>query len=287
MRDMQKDSDILEISKPVFSSTKQELKKTRLIQLVQSVLRQPRYKARLAQIAEKLYLKEEKIIENFLYYNLDLSVRNNKEYGDIYNRFVLHLHNLLPGSWHQRKQTAIENFLKKNQFNSIIDVGFGVPTRYIHELVIKLRKPHVTLSDLYDTAFIFSEVLLQEWDKNWERIVSFQKVNMDNMEYLGDFDAYIFQDCIEHTKNPTDYLKKQVQLSPIHSMFGFILAIGPLIPMHHIAWETEAIATNWLYECGLMINESFTIKTNPEVDLFASETPFSFMFFSCSKFNHE
>jgi len=94
---------------------------------------------------------------------------------------------------------------------------------------------------------------------------------MDNNDFIGPFDLYIFQDSIEHAIDPTYYLKKNVALSPQDSLFLFSLPIGPIFPRHHMAWETNEEANAWLNKCGLTPIFYKNIYVNLEVDLFAED----------------
>lgn len=94
---------------------------------------------------------------------------------------------------------------------------------------------------------------------------------MDKNEFVGDFDLFIFQDSIEHTHHPEEYLDTYVQLSYPSVKFLISLPIEPIIPRHFIAWETEEETLSWLTQRGLRVEASKSIFVNPSVDLFAEE----------------
>ena len=160
--------------------------------------------------------------------------------------------------------------IKLCQPKSIVDMGFGTPTKYIRDFVLK-EKIKLTLVDLYDSAFKFTEVLLGYLDSNWKNIVQFKKLDMNTHKYFGDFEVYIFQDSIEHVNESTDYLSKIVKKSPNNSKFILSLPIGPKIPSHTISWNKGEEAIWWLNNCGLEVKNSDKIFVNSNVDLFAEQ----------------
>ncbi len=265
-------------------SAKTAAKKDKLIFIIKNLLANSRYSAHLMRIMAKAGLNPERVVNSFLDYNLDLTVRDNEVYTGMENRLVLHAHHLIAGSWHQNKQRCITQAMRALPASShVIEMGFGVPTQYIRDFALQERSIKVTLCDFDHVAFDFAKILLDDWALNWQEVINFRHEDMNQMRYLGNYDTYVFQDCIEHTLDPTAYLCQQVNNAPSAAKFVFILPIGPLIPMHYIAWETLDVAKTWLKHCKLTINDYTVIKTNPAIDLFASDTPFTFGFFNCSK----
>ena len=181
----------------------------------------------------------------------------------------MHIHNLVIGSWHQQRQDVITQYIKEAKANTLADIGFGVPSRYLKEVILRNKTCKTTLCDLFDSAFDFASALLEQWDSKWQETISFRKADMNNAYEVGNFDIYLFQDSIEHVEDPTKCLKSYVNLSPKKAKFIFSLPIGPKIPVHYIAWQTDYEAKLWLQECGLKIIKETPVWVNPEVDLFA------------------
>jgi len=166
--------------------------------------------------------------------------------------------------------------IKKLDIKDAVDIGFGVPTKYIRESVLKTRKIKLTLADVYDSAFKFAEQLLNYLDRNWKEIIFFKKVDMNDYEYPGDYDLYLFIDSIEHVKNPSKYLSKIVKESPDNSVFIFSLPIGPKVNTHFIEWKNYKEAEKWLNGHDLKIRVSKKVYVNPKVDLFAEQLDYKF-----------
>lgn len=247
-------------------------KRIQLIKFAQSVMNDKRYSNEFDLIFSKLQISKKEVIESFLEYNLDIySLKGNEVYESLANRIVLHIHNLLEGSWHIDRQQIILDMINLAQPNKVADIGFGVPSRYVKELVIGKNNFHLTLGDLYDSAFVFAQVLLQSWDESWEKKIEFKKTDMDKNEFIGNFDLYILQDSIEHVEEPDKFLRRYVQLAPENAKFLISLPIGPLIPRHFIAWETEEDVLKWLIKHELSIIKRKPVYVRPEVDLFADE----------------
>lgn len=247
-------------------------KKEMLLFSLDSIFEHSTYGKQLESIIAKLNLSKEHIINEFLHYNLELSDSiGNEVYRPIANRMVLHIHNLIPKSWHQDRQNTITELIKKISPNNTIDIGFGVPTKYIQDYILQNQNIKLTLCDVYDSAFQFAEALLDQWSVTWRNQINFKKLDLNTQEHVGDFDLYLLQDSIEHTIDPTSYLKNCVLLSPSSAAFIVSLPIGPIFPRHFYAWHTDEEAINWLGECGLKIEEQRSVTVNPEVDLFADQ----------------
>lgn len=247
-------------------------KKEKLLGFLNAALTHPQYQVQLLSIIKNLKLTLEETINEFLHYNLDIySAERNIVYQSLSNRLVLHIHNLIEGSWHIERQQTVLNFIKLANPTTIADIGFGVPSQYVKDWVLKKKEVLLTFYDLYDSAFEFAKQLLSHWSNNWEEKISFKKTDMDEQEYVGDFDLYLIQDSIEHTIDPKSYLKKLVNSSPKNAQFIISLPIGPLFPRHYLAWENDKEGIDWLKQCGLQIKTQKNVFVNPEVDLFAEQ----------------
>lgn len=249
-----------------------EIKKQKLISFFNSVYHNPQYKMQFQIIENALQLSEHQILTEFLNYNMDIfQPIGNTIYSSLANRVVLHIHNLLEGSWHIERQKIISNIVTFTKVKKIADIGFGVPSLYMKNILETNINFSLHLCDLYQSAFDFAKILINTWHSQWKKFITFTKTDMDKIEYMGDFDMYIFQDSIEHAQQPTEYLKHLVEKSPCHSQFLFSLPIGPIFPRHTIAWETHIEAQEWLAQCGLAIVFEKNVYVNPNVDLFAEQ----------------
>ncbi len=265
-------------------TTKKILKKYNLIRFANSIFHDKENSLELNLLLDTLGLQKEEVIQAYVDYDLDIFAFSNEIYDSLKIRFVMHMHNLLKGSWHQDRQKTTLEFIKKCNPKTVVGMGFGEPSLYVKN-ALSQKAPKITLCDYSDTAFIFAETLLKQWSSSWNQTISFKKLDMESGEYAGDFDAYIFQDSIEHVSTPTSFLKKYVRSSPKNANFIMSLPIGPIIPSHYIAWSTDQEAIDWLSFCGLKIQLSKKIYTNPKVDLFANEPDFNVynLFALCSK----
>ena len=174
-----------------------KIKEEKLREFALSVFENPAHKEEIEYLLKSLSFSKEDIIKSYINYDLDINKYGNEIYESLEMRFVLYIHNLLEGSWHQERQQTIIDFLKKINSKNIIDLGFGVPMKYVREIILKNKSKKLTIVDLYESAFDFSKVLLNYLDSSWENQISFKKIDMNTHEYPGDFDCYIFQDSIE------------------------------------------------------------------------------------------
>ncbi len=247
-----------------------DIKTQKLRDFANSVFENPSVKDEIFFLLRKLKLTKEEIIKSYINYDLDITTYDNEIYESLSMRFVLYLHYLLKGSWHQDRQNSVLRLVNKAKPKSIVDMGFGAPTKYIREYVLK-KRIKLVLTDLYTSAFEFSSALFEFLDKDYRNFITFKQIDMNKHTYPGDFDCYIFQDSIEHVDNSTKYLYKIVNESPDKSKFIFSLPIGPLMRLHTISWETKEDAFNWLERSGLIIEDYDEVFVNPKVDLFAEQ----------------
>lgn len=271
----------IDVSKNYFEKKAILLKKA-----ANSVLKDINHKTSLEKLRNILSLSENEIIKAYINYDLDISKNNNEMYQSIALRYVLHMHNLLKGSWHIERQKMVLDFIKSLKPTSVADMGFGVPSLYIHYILQKNWGCHVTLCDIDSTATIFSKALFEVWGvKNWHQWVTFQQLDMNTGEIIPNQDIYIFQSSIEHVKNCTFYLKKHIDVTKAKAYFLLALPIGNITPEHYMEWKTKSCAVDWLDSCGLKILSSKSISVNPKVDLFADYHYFQYtdFFVLCEK----
>lgn len=247
-----------------------KIKEQKLRDFANSVFDYHQYKEELEFLLTSLNLTKEEVIQSYVDYDMDIFEYDNEIYESLPMRFVLHLHNLLKGSWHQDRQNSVLAMVEFAKPKSIVDMGFGVPMKYLREYVLK-QKAKTLLVDIYESAFQFSESLLDYLEPEWKNFISFKKLDMNSHEFIGDFDCYIFQDSIEHVKSSTEYLTKMVKLSPKNAKFILSLPVGPWVPVHTISWNTPEDVKKWLDECGLKISKMSEVHVNKEVDLFAEQ----------------
>lgn len=261
-----------------------EIKKEKLIKFAKSILADPEYNEELKRLLNRLSLTEDIAIQTYVNYDLDIFAYKNEIYESLPMRLVLYMHNILRGSWHIERQQILFELIKKHSPKTLVDVGFGIPGKYVREYILKERKM-ITLLDCFPSAIQFGKELLTLWDKKWNEVVEFREYNMDSLESPGQYDGYIFWDSIEHTKNPTNYLRMITEGSPVNSIFFFSIPIGPPVPAHFMSWASEEIAEKWLNDNGLQVISRRTVRPNPTVDLFAESfhEPFYNLIVDCRK----
>ncbi len=260
-------------------------KKQRLVSLAEKVISEPKNIDEINYLLSNLKLTKDEVIEAYVNWDLDPDIYDNKIYDSLALRFAMYLHYLLPGSWHQERQNETIKLLNNYPNSSIVDLGFGAPQGYVKDVVLN-NNYRLSLLDIYDSALIFSRVLLSYWNSNWEDKIELRKYNMDSSEHIGDYDIYLFQDSIEHTKDPTKYLSDLVKKAPNNSRFIFSLPIeGEVVASgsHFITWRDENHASQWLDDCGLNVVYSKSILMNPEVDLFADDADYYECLYECVK----
>lgn len=217
-------------------------------------------------------------VENFksevLAYNLGKGIDGyeNNNYQKIAARLALHFHNIIKGSYHIKRQEVIASFLGQVKPNNFIDVGYGVPAPYLFSYMKENSFAHAVLADQDSSAEEFAQQLIISIDEDFLSRVSFKTYDMDTENYVGDTDTYLYLDSIEHTKNPTEYLRRVVFKARSRSYFIFSLPICSMKGMenfHFIEWLTNIDAKTWLEQAGLRILSEDEVFPNPSVDYFA------------------
>ncbi|MDP3875058.1 MAG: hypothetical protein Q8Q22_00865 [bacterium] len=261
-----------------------EIKKRKLIKFAKSVLADPEHREELKQLLNQLSLTKDIAIQTYVNYDLNIFAYKNEIYESLPIRFVLYMHNILRGSWHIERQQLLFDLVKKHSPKTLADIGFGIPGKYVKEYILK-EKCKTTLLDCFPSALQFAKELLTLWDTNWNKIIELREYNMDTLKSLGQYDGYIFWDSIEHTENPTNYLRMVIETSLANSTFFFSIPIGPPVPVHFMSWASEEIAEKWLNDNGLRIISRRTVRPNPKVDLFAESfhEPFYNLIVDCKK----
>ena len=222
----------------IINKKQENQRRRKLLNLAKSVLYSLEHHDMLVHLMKILNLKEEVILQRYLDYNLDIYSFGNEIFNSLETRFVLHIHNLLKGSWHQERQQVVCDYVRTAAPRKAIDVGFGVPMRYIRDVILQDSRTELTLCDFSESAFQFAEALLTTWDKEWRSKIKFICADMQDIVHLEDYDLYLFQDSIEHVPDPTDCLTRYVDCALPNAQFILSLPIGRIIPAHYIAWES-------------------------------------------------
>lgn len=209
----------------------------------------------------------------FVYYDSDVRAYGNEVYDDILIRFVLHLHNNLPGSWHVQRQRLICDTLARIRPEAMVEIGFGVPGRYVKSSVLsdQIVGGPIHLLDKFSSAREFGSALVNLWRGDASRVV-FGEFDLDDATHYKRVPAsptYVLFDVIEHARNPDSGIDQLLCTAPPGACFLLSLPIGPRVPVHFIDWPSPNSALKWVRHHGLRIVRTWEIHPNPSVDLFA------------------
>ncbi len=223
-------------------------------------------------VSREMNVTKAEMIDGFVRYNSEVESLDNDAYEDTTIRIAMYMEYILAGSWHQERQDILYDFIEQYQPRSIIDIGFGAPMKYTREYVLNNKAKQdirLTLADKFPSSFDFAKIILSYWDSNYADKIDFKPIDLADIAYPGDYDAYILQDAIEHAPEPEKYLKNIAQNCPAESVILLSLPIAPLIPCHFIHWLKEEDALKWVESCGLVILNKARVYANKEVDWFA------------------
>ncbi|MGV8130927.1 MAG: hypothetical protein ACP5N7_02380, partial [Candidatus Pacearchaeota archaeon] len=221
-------------------------------------------------LQHKFNISTEQIIEAWIYWDTGIKKYSNQVYSSHALRVVMHLHNYLAGSWHEKRQKIVLEYLDKINSFSICEIGFGVPQKYVQELLSK-DNTKLLLTDFEQTSLDVATSILDRWNSDWKSKVDLQIFDLNKHSLPAGYDTYVFQDSIEHADDPTAVLNKYVQSTPEGTYFIFSLPIeieNP-IPEHHILWENEDNVLEWLKSAGLTIIDYQPVSMNKNVDIYS------------------
>lgn len=238
--------------------------------LFDSVLTNENYFKEIDALQKILGITRKQIEAAWLYWDTAIQKYSNEVYTSDSLRFAMHLHNYLEGSWHEKRQVIILNYLETINPHAICEIGFGVPQKYVHKFLSDERKK-IVLADFEDTSIKFAKSILSLWSIEWKEraILLLFDMNKDNIPPKQD--VYIFQDSIEHAVNPTEILSKFVSSANTgaHFLFSLPIEIENPIPEHHICWKDHEEVIQWLKDCGLEVLRYEKIPMNRNIDIFA------------------
>jgi SAM-dependent methyltransferase len=247
--------------------------KRKLEVLASSVL-DSTHKEEFGRLSDRFGMKKKDIVDMVLNYTISGGDFENDEYKDVLMRATLHLHNEVDGTYHKKKENFVKNALTYNNSKSFVDIGYGVPSGYIFDAVS--RGLEACLLDQDEKAEEFSRELLSIRESANNR-VSYDVHDMNNFDYVGNFDSYVMLDSIEHCLNPTKYLEQLVKKSRDDSRFIFSIPLMKLYRddgskvnnFHYAEWVNRKDAVDWLEDAGLRILNQELIIPNPDIDFFA------------------
>lgn len=224
----------------------------------------------ISALCEKLNTTPEEVVRAWVVWDTSINEYDNSIYTSNAMRIAMHLHNNVRGSWHDKRQSKVIDLIKQITPSSIVEVGFGTPQRYVTEYVFE-NHISLTLLDFDDESLDFAKAFLDTKSDNWSEHISLRKYDMNSKEPIGEFDLYIFQDSIEHSNEPTSYLKSVVSTAKPNSHFIFCIPIeiDKAVPEHHIFWRNTNHALEWIVQQGLQVISHSEIEMNSELDLFA------------------
>lgn len=248
-----------------------------LLNLIDATLADEETGPRIQKLLDHFKISVDELKKEVLAYTLDKDdeLYGNEQYREIAARLTLYFHNLVHGTYHHNRHNLVLSFLRKARPKRFIDIGYGSPGSYLFSYLQENTEAAVVLADQDRSAEIFAQqVFLNEAPKLLNR-VHFLTYNMDSQKYPGDFDAYLYLDSVEHTKSPTNYLKKVVQRAQPRSHFIFSLPIceGADEIFHYYEWLNDEDAKKWVTDTGLKILDEGFAYPNPAVDFFAELIP--------------
>lgn len=259
-----------------------ENKKQKLKEFALSVLTKPEYRAKFDKLLKKLSLTEDEVVDMYVLYDLDIFAYGNEIYDSTAMRVVLYIKSLLDGGWNKQKQDFIAEVVTKLAPSSILELGFGIPAKYVIDSVKQLSENsnevahQITLTDYSDKALDFASYILENENKNWDKNVVLSRQDIKEIsEMINKHDLIVALDSLEHVENPTYVLHNLVENSNIGTKFLISLPISEIIPMHYIAFPSDQDVRDWLNDAGLTIILEKEFSVNREIDLFADQLDYN------------
>ena len=223
----------------------------------------------LRHLEARLGLTRRAIEAGCLRYTLDSFDSANDIYDSAATHVAMWIEYQGAGGIHARRQAVVLEELQRARPLSIVDIGFGAPTRYLRDYVLATPGVRLDLLDKYAAAIEVGRAILSYWGMAPSREVGFAVHDMDADPPLPGRDCYLMLDSIEHAADADACLRAITAAAAPRALFLFHLPIGPKIPSHSIAWASDHEAVSWLNSVGLDVSRTELILPNPQVDVFA------------------
>ena len=236
---------------------------------VSGFLDAPENAALFHHLEARLGLSRRDIEAGCLHYTLDSFESANDIYASVATHVAMWIEYQAPGGIHDRRQAVVLDELRRARPLSIVDIGFGAPTRYLRDYVLAMPDVNLDLLDKYAAAIEVGRAILSHWGMAPSRHIGFAVHDMDADPPLPGRDCYLMLDSVEHAADPGACLRATATAAAPRALFLFHLPIGPKIPSHSIAWSSSHEVVAWLDSVGLEVARTELIQPNPQVDVFA------------------
>ncbi len=221
-----------------------------------------------ADIAKRLGQNPDIFLEGFIKYDSNVGAYGNQIYDELVVKAGMYAKFFVQESYQYERQLILKDMMCSCPgIRSIVDVGFAVPGFYVKELLEERNEVQLTLLDKFSSSLTFAEAVFASRGWDWRDRVKLGIFDMDKGFPPGLFDVYVFFDSLEHTQDPTSFLKTLVTSAPERSTFLFSLPVerqnvsgrGTSNPMHFIEFKTEEEIRRWVKQSGLTIVEERSI----------------------------
>lgn len=240
----------------------------------------PKHREENLFLMNKMNLSQREVVDTYIQYDLNVNTYENEFYRSLAARMVLHLKYQQKESWHNLRQQQMIELLCLAGRRKIIDLGFGAPSRYVRDYVFQHKDVSLTLADRYTSALKFAKTLLDYWSPYWKERINLKRHDMNEEKVPQGYDLYIFQDSIEHVRNPEKYLKGLRK----DSLLLFSLPICKKSSSHQREWHTSDQAKEWIELQGLKSvgrDCERIVSINPKIDLFAEQLNWKVQNYMC------
>ena len=239
------------------------------LQSIRGFLADPANAALLQRFETELGLSKTSIADAYLRSATESMASGNDIYDDLGIHVAMWIEYQAPQSLHARRQQVVLDELRRCRPRSIADIGFGAPTHYLRDHVLRTPSVRAHLVDKFPGALEVGHTIMAHWSERYADQVSFALHDMDVDAPVAGFDCYLMLDAVEHAAEPARYLRETVAAANPRALFLFHMPIGPLIASHTLAWTSADEATRWLAAAGLEVGSTEFILPNLEVDHFS------------------
>ena len=264
-------SEKMHHAKPLPSQRQVHIARKATLARVSHFLEAHKEDAELSYLKTHLKVSSSEIIAMFLFYDCHIFDYGNEIYDNLPIRFVQYIHSRSESSWHVEKAAIVEGHVFASEYDRILDIGFGIPSRYVRTAIAsKSYGGRITLADKEESALAFARTLLRFTSSDWQANIDLKIMNLDRLQLTEQFDLYLLLDSIEHAQNPSASFRQIVSSAPNSATFLLSLPIGNGVPVHHIHWKSREEAEDWVRTHGCNVIDVREIHPRPGVDLFAS-----------------
>ena len=186
---------------------------------LEDFLSEAEHKEFMQDIQTKLALSAAEVEVAYMRYASQSMHIGNDIYNDVGTHVAMWIEYQVKCGLHARRQHAVMQQISKHRPERIADIGFGAPTLYLRDYVLRTPGTKAHLFDKYDASILVGQAVLSRWSESYGERIEFARHDMDVDRPVTNFDCYLLLDAIEHSRSPASYLERTVAAANQDALF--------------------------------------------------------------------